>query len=132
MKRKHTARFLGFLVIGVLMGVFENLLAIWLTTDESFTLEVVIIVVLVAIPFAAAAELVIDFFGRRVFDDCLCWLSLSNCGFDSHPCSCPIFATVSTSSSPRSVIRSTIISCRDAAGATVSTTWRTWSVLING
>jgi len=60
MKRKHIARFLEFLVIGILMGVTEDLLAIWLTTDEPFTLEMVVIVVLVAIPFAALAELVID------------------------------------------------------------------------
>lgn len=60
MKRKHIARFLEFLVIGVIMGVVEDLLAIWLTTDEPFTLEMVIVVVLVAIPFAAIAELVVD------------------------------------------------------------------------
>lgn len=60
MKRKYIARFLEFLVIGILMGVIEDLLAIWLTTDEPFTLEMVVVVVLVAIPFAAIAELVID------------------------------------------------------------------------
>lgn len=42
------------------MGVIEDLIAIWITTDEPFTLEMVVIVVLVAIPFAAIAELVID------------------------------------------------------------------------
>ncbi|WP_232703534.1 hypothetical protein [Halobacterium wangiae] len=60
MKRRHIARFLEFLVIGILMGVIEDLLAIGLTTDEPFTLEMVVVVVLVAIPFAAIAELVVD------------------------------------------------------------------------
>lgn len=36
MKRRHLARFLEFLVIGILMGVTEDLIAIWLTTDEPF------------------------------------------------------------------------------------------------
>ena len=60
MRRRHIARFLEFLVIGILMGVTEDLIAIRLTTDEPFTAEMVLIVVLVAIPFAAFAELVID------------------------------------------------------------------------
>lgn len=60
MKRRHIARFLEFLVIGIVMGVTEDLIAIRLTTDEPFTLEMVVVVVLVAIPFAAFAELVID------------------------------------------------------------------------
>lgn len=60
MKRKHLARFLEFLIIGIFMGVTEDLIAIWLTTDEPFTLEMVAVVVFVAIPFAAFAELVID------------------------------------------------------------------------
>lgn len=60
MKRKHLARFLEFLVVGILMGVAEDLLAIRLTTNEPFTLQMVAIVVLVAIPCAAFAELVVD------------------------------------------------------------------------
>lgn len=60
MRRRNIARFLEFLVIGILMGVTEDLIAIRLTTDEPFTTEMVAIVVLVAIPFAAFAELVID------------------------------------------------------------------------
>jgi len=70
MNRKHIARFLECLVIGVLMGVFEDLLAIWLTTDEPFTLETVVSVVLVAIPFAAVAELVIDHEEIKPFQTC--------------------------------------------------------------
>lgn len=60
MKRRHIARFLEFLVIGILMGITEDLIAMWLTTDEPFTLELIGVVILVAIPFAAFAELVID------------------------------------------------------------------------
>jgi len=76
MKRKHIARFLEFLVIGIVMGVTEDLLAIWLTTDEPFTLEMVVIVVLVAIPFAAFAELIIDREDIKPFEHVLRWLDI--------------------------------------------------------
>lgn len=76
MKRKHIARFLEFLVIGVFMGVIEDLLAIRLTTDEPFTLEMVVVVVLVAIPFAAIAELVVDHEEIKPFRHVLRWLDL--------------------------------------------------------
>lgn len=52
MERKHLARFLEFLIIGIFMGGTIDLIAIRLTTDEPFTLAMVVIVVLVAIPFA--------------------------------------------------------------------------------
>lgn len=80
MKRKHIARFLEFLVIGILMGVTEDLLAIWLTTDEPFTLDMVVIVILVAIPFAAFAELVIDREDIKPFHQVLRWLDIGEAG----------------------------------------------------
>lgn len=60
MERRQIERFLEFLLIGVLMGVVEDLIAISLATDATFNAHVLVIVVLVAIPFAAFSELVVD------------------------------------------------------------------------
>jgi hypothetical protein len=60
MKRERLARFLEFLIVGILIGVVEDLIAIHVTTGESLSVEMVIVVVLVAIPFAAFAELFVD------------------------------------------------------------------------
>ena len=60
MDRHRFERFLEFLVIGVLLGVTEDLIAVKLTTGADFTLEMVLIVVAVTIPFAAFSELVVD------------------------------------------------------------------------
>lgn len=59
-KRQRLIRFLEFLVIGVAMGLVEDLLAILLATDAEITPHVIIIVLIVAIPFAALSELVVD------------------------------------------------------------------------
>lgn len=60
MEKRSLERFLEFLLIGVVMGVVEDLLAIHFATDATFTWDVLIIVVAVAIPFAAFSELVVD------------------------------------------------------------------------
>lgn len=60
MDKRRIERFLEFLVIGVAMGVVEDLLAITLATDATFDLRVLGIVLLVAIPFAAFSELIVD------------------------------------------------------------------------
>lgn len=53
--------FLEFLVFGVAMGVLEDLIAVWFVTGgEPITWEIVGIVILVAIPFAAIGELIVD------------------------------------------------------------------------
>lgn len=59
-KIKRVERFIEFLVIGVAMGVIEDLLAVKLATGEPLTLKVIGIVVLVTVPFAAFSELVVD------------------------------------------------------------------------
>ena len=59
-KRQRLIRFLEFLFIGVAMGLVEDLLAIVLATDAEIEPQVVLIVLLVAIPFAALSELVVD------------------------------------------------------------------------
>lgn len=42
------------------MGVTEDMLAVMLATDAEFTWEILGIVLLVSVPFAAFSELVID------------------------------------------------------------------------
>lgn len=59
-KRQRLIRFLEFLVIGVAMGLVEDLLAIALATDAKLEPQVILIVLLVSIPFAAMSELVVD------------------------------------------------------------------------
>ncbi|MDY6769314.1 MAG: hypothetical protein SVW02_04370 [Candidatus Nanohaloarchaea archaeon] len=60
MQRRHVERFLEFLLIGVLMGVAEDLIALKLATGAAIDMRVLWVVVLVAIPFAAVSELVVD------------------------------------------------------------------------
>ena len=57
---ERTRRILEFLVIGLVMGVTEDLLAVWLTTGEPITWSVFGIVVAVALPFAFLSEYVVD------------------------------------------------------------------------
>ncbi len=52
--------YLEFLVIGVVMGVIEDLIAVKVSTGASLTINVLLIVMIVAIPFAAFSELVVD------------------------------------------------------------------------
>lgn len=59
-KRQRLIRFLEFLVIGVAMGLVEDLLAIVLATDAKLEPQVILIVLLVSIPFAALSELIVD------------------------------------------------------------------------
>lgn len=60
MERKTVERFLEFLVIGVVMGLLEDLLALKLATGAEIDLRVIGIVLMVAVPFAAFSELVVD------------------------------------------------------------------------
>lgn len=52
-------RFWKFLIIGVLIGLAEDLLAIHFATDARITADVVFIVLLVAVPFAFISEFVV-------------------------------------------------------------------------
>lgn len=60
MERQNVERFLEFLLIGVGMGVLEDMIAIQFATDAVFTVEMILIVVVVAVPFAAFSELIVD------------------------------------------------------------------------
>lgn len=60
MDKKKLEVFLEFLVFGVIMGIVEDLIAVKFATGETITWSVVLIVTLVAIPFAAVGELIVD------------------------------------------------------------------------
>ena len=57
---KRLEVFLEFLLFGVVMGIGEDLLAVYLSTGETITWHIVGIVIIVAIPFAAIGELIVD------------------------------------------------------------------------
>jgi len=59
-RKERLERFTEFLVIGVALGVVEDMIAVMLVTDESFSLEMLGVVVAVAVPFAMFSELVVD------------------------------------------------------------------------
>jgi len=52
--------FIEFLVFGVIMGVVEDLIAITLVTGATITWRSILIIILVAIPFAVVGELIVD------------------------------------------------------------------------
>ena len=61
MRRKdRLERFTEFLIFGIILGVTEDMIAVMLVTDESFTLRMLGIIIVVTIPFAAFSELVVD------------------------------------------------------------------------
>lgn len=55
----NKARFFKFLIIGILFGLAEDFLAIALATDAEITPQVFLIVLLVAVPFAAVTEFIV-------------------------------------------------------------------------
>jgi len=59
-KRQKKFRLLEFFLIGIIMGVGEDLLAIMLATDAKLTPHVFIVAVCVALPFAFISEFVVD------------------------------------------------------------------------
>ena len=59
-KKKKLAIFLEFLIFGVIMGITEDLIAITLSTGEPITWRIILIITLVAIPFAILGELIVD------------------------------------------------------------------------
>jgi len=60
MNIKRLEVFLEFLIFGVVMGIVEDLIAVALSTGQVITWRVLFIVALVAIPFAAIGELIVD------------------------------------------------------------------------
>ena len=53
-------RLLEFFIIGLVFGVTEDILAVLIATDAELSLDIVVVVVVIAIPFAVLSELVVD------------------------------------------------------------------------
>ena len=54
------ARFLEFFIVGLALGVVEDLIAISLATEKAIDFRVFVIASLVAFPFAIFSELIVD------------------------------------------------------------------------
>jgi len=52
--------FLEFMIFGIAMGIAEDLIAVTIITGQPITWRSIFIVTLVAIPFAAFGELIVD------------------------------------------------------------------------
>ena len=61
MHRMHAGRILEFLIIGVIVGIAEDLVVIYATTKE-FSTQILLITALIAIPFGVLSELIVDHF----------------------------------------------------------------------
>ncbi len=53
-------RFLEFFIVGLVLGVVEDLIAIFLVTNEPIDFRVFWIAFFVALPFAVFSELIVD------------------------------------------------------------------------
>ncbi|MBI2020863.1 hypothetical protein HYS94_05650 [Candidatus Daviesbacteria bacterium] len=53
-------RFLEFFIVGLVLGVVEDLIAISLATEKEIDLRVFVIAFFVALPFAIFSELIVD------------------------------------------------------------------------
>jgi hypothetical protein len=53
-------RFLEFLIVGVIFGVIEDVIAITLATDHAIDLQVIMITLIAAVPFAILSEIIVD------------------------------------------------------------------------
>jgi len=59
-KHDKKIRLLEFLIVGVVMGFAEGLLAIIVATDAKINFNVIWVVFLVALPFAFISEFIVD------------------------------------------------------------------------
>ena len=53
-------RLLEFFIIGLVLGVIEDLIAIFLATDVKIDIRVFLIAAFVALPFAVISEIIVD------------------------------------------------------------------------
>lgn len=60
MDKRRIGRLLEFLIIGITMGLVEDVLAVVMTTDAEVTSEMILLIVLIAVPFAVISELIVD------------------------------------------------------------------------
>lgn len=55
-------RFLEFFIIGVCLGIIEDVIAVKASTGAMITWQTIGIITLVAVPFAVVSELIVDHF----------------------------------------------------------------------
>lgn len=60
MRQINVRRVLEFFLVGLAMGIAEDLIAVKLATGVSLDLRIIGIIALVALPFAIFSELVVD------------------------------------------------------------------------
>lgn len=60
MDRDRIEKFTEFLIIGVAMGIVEDLIAVKLATGATIDARMIFVVLAVAIPFAAFSEVIVD------------------------------------------------------------------------
>lgn len=53
-------RFLEFFIVGLVLGVIEDLIAISLATEKAIDFRVFVVALFVALPFAIFSELIVD------------------------------------------------------------------------
>ncbi|MDO8561096.1 MAG: hypothetical protein Q7R91_02680 [bacterium] len=58
--RKRTLRVVEFLIVGVLFGLIEDILAVEAVAHIQITPRVILIILAVAVPFAVLSELIVD------------------------------------------------------------------------
>ncbi len=58
--RRRLTRFAEFFIVGLVMGISEDLMAIYFATGDTITIHVVVIASAVSLPFAFFSELVVD------------------------------------------------------------------------
>lgn len=59
-KYRISTRLIEFFIVGLVMGITEDVIAIMIATDATLSFEIIIIATLVAIPFAFLSEIIVD------------------------------------------------------------------------
>ena len=57
---RKTELFLEFFIFGFVIGVVEDVMAIFISTGEPISMRIILIAALVSLPFAAFSELIVD------------------------------------------------------------------------
>lgn len=72
MKQKTIVRVLEFVLFGVVTGIIESTLSIYIFGERLLSGHELLLLLLIVIPFAALEELVVDhpLFWKRVFKTC--------------------------------------------------------------
>ncbi len=58
--KTRTLRFIEFILVGVIMGMIEDMIAVWFSTGQPITPRVVGVVFVVAFIFAIISEYIVD------------------------------------------------------------------------